>query len=222
MIDIIEAMNSRHSVRRYTDKPIEKEKIEVLQKAIADINNETGMNIQLFTNEPDAFTGAMASYGHFENVRNYFAMVCENGRNEEVGYYGEKLVLLAQQLGLNTCWVALTYNKSKTKVVCNKGEKLQIVISLGYGQYQGNEHKNKPIESLYECEGEAPQWFMKGAEAALTAPTAMNQQKFKLIYKGGNKVKIKTLIGPYAKLDSGIVKYHFELGAGKDNFVWVD
>lgn len=219
---ITEAMNKRHSVRRYTDKPIEKEKIEALQKAIAEINAETGMNIQIFTDEPNAFTGAMASYGHFENVRNYFAVVCENGRSEAVGYYGEKLVLLAQQLGLNTCWVALTYNKSKTKVVCNKGEKLQIVISLGYGQYQGKEHQSKPVESLYECKGETPEWFMDGVKAALTAPTAMNQQKFKLIYKGENKVKAKALPGVYTKMDLGIIKYHFELGAGKENFVWAD
>ncbi len=221
-MDIIEAMNKRHSVRRYSDKPIEREKVEILQKAVDEINAETGMNIQLLTDEPNAFTGTMASYGHFEGVKNYFAMVCESGRNEEVGYQGEKLVILAQQLGLNTCWVALTYNKRKTPVKCNKGEKLQIVISLGYGETQGREHKNKPMESLYECANDAPCWFMEGMKAAMTAPTAMNQQKFKFIYKGNNKVKAKALPGPYAKMDLGIVKYHFELGAGKERFTWTD
>ena len=53
--------------------------------------------------------------------------------DEKCGYYGERLVLKAQQLGLNTCWVAMTYSKVKTAFTVNSGEKLFIVISLGYG-----------------------------------------------------------------------------------------
>ena len=59
----------------------------------------------------------------------------------------------------------------------------------------------------------------KGVEAALLAPTAVNQQKFYLTLDG-NKVKAKAGLGPCAKMDLGIVKYHFELGAGKENFEW--
>ena len=45
----------------------------------------------------------------------------------------------------------------------------------------------------------------------------MNQQKFRLTYADG-KVAAKAGMGFYT--DLGIVKYHFEVGAGKDNFKW--
>ena len=45
----------------------------------------------------------------------------------------KKIVLYAQTLGLNTCWVALTYSKRKVKIRLEKGEKLCLVIAVGYG-----------------------------------------------------------------------------------------
>lgn len=219
-MDIMEAMLQRHSVRRYKDIPIEEEKIEQIQSAIDETNAQTGLNIQLITNEPEAFTGAMASYGHFSGCSNYIAICAKNGRSEEIGYYGEELVLLCQMLGLNTCWVALTFSKSRTKFTCNKGERLQIVISVGYGVHEGRPHKNKPLEELCQVKGEMPGWFRRGMDAVLLAPTAMNQQKFRFILTDENKVKAKALFGPYAKMDLGIAKYHFELGADGYEFDW--
>ncbi len=220
-MDIMQAMAERHSVRRYQEKPIEPEKIAEIQNAIDNINENTGLNIQLITDEPEAFTGAMASYGHFSGCSNYISICSENGRNEEIGYYGEELVLLCQMLGLNTCWVALTFSKSKTKYTCNKGEKLQIVISVGYGVHNGREHKNKPLDELCTVNGEMPDWFKNAMDAVLTAPTAMNQQKFHFTLVDDNKVKAKALFGPYSKMDLGIAKYHFELGAGGHEFEWI-
>lgn len=220
-MDILQAMKERHSVRRYTDKPIEPEKIAEIEKAIASINEETGLNIQLITNEPEAFTGAMASYGHFSGCTDYIAICSANGRSEEIGYYGEELVLLCQMLGLNTCWVALTFSKGRTKYNCKKGERLQIVISVGYGVHGGREHKNKPLQELCTVNGEMPEWFKNAMDAVLTAPTAMNQQKFHFTLVDDNKVKAKALFGPYAKMDLGIAKYHFELGADGHEFEWI-
>ena len=220
-MDIMQAMRERHSVRRYQEKAIEPEKIKELQAAINNINENTGLNIQLITDEPEAFTGTMAAYGHFSGCSNYIAICSENGRNEEIGYYGEELVLLCQMLGLNTCWVALTFSKSKTKYTCSKGEKLQIVISVGYGVHNGREHRNKPLTELCTVNGETPEWFSNAMDAVLTAPTAMNQQKFHFTLVDDNKVKAKALFGPYSKMDLGIAKYHFELGAGGHEFEWI-
>ena len=46
-----------------------------------------------------------------------------------------------------------------------------------------------------------------------------NQQKF-LITLSGDKVSAKSAGGFYSKVDSGIVKKHFEIGAGESNFIW--
>ena len=47
----------------------------------------------------------------------------------------------------------------------------------------------------------------------------MNQQKFWITLKD-NTVTAKSLGGFYSKVDLGIIKYHFAVGAGHENFVW--
>ena len=143
-----------------------------------------------------------------------------SGLDEKCGYYGEHLVLKAQQLGLNSCWVAMTYSKIKTAFVIERGERLCVVIALGYGKTQGIPHRSKDIQEVTKVEGKMPDWFKNGVEFALLAPTAMNQQKF-LFLLNDNKVIVKPGVGFYSKMDLGIVKYHFEIGAGKENFDWV-
>lgn len=220
-MDILEAMKARHSVRTYTDRKIEEDVEKELRKIIEECNNKVSMNIQLCLDEPQAFDNFMAHYGKFKNVNNYIAIVAKKGKDfeEKAGYYGEKIVLKAAQLGLNTCWVALTFSKSKTNCKIEKGEKLHCVIALGYGETPGITRKTKSIEELCNVDGEIPDWFKRGMEATQLAPTATNQQKF-LITLDGNVVRAKALRGFYTKLDLGIVKYHFEVGAGINGWKW--
>ena len=220
MIDLIQAMKDRHSVRSYISRPIDENKVTVLQNEIQKINAESGLHFQLMINESRAFSGRLAHYGSFYNCANYFAVTARDGRDVEIGYHGERLVLLAQQLGLNTCWVALTYSKSKVPVDRATGEKLRIVIALGYGETQGVPHKSRMITSLCRVNGAMPDWFRRGMEAAMLAPTAVNQQKFRFALVEPNTVKAGTAFGPYARVDLGIAKLHFEIGAGKENFRW--
>lgn len=209
-MDIMEIMEQRHSVRQYTEQKIEAEKRSILNELAAEINKESGLHIQMFYDEPDCFDSFMAHYGKFKNVSNYIAIVGNKQDEEKAGYYGEKLVLECQELGINSCWVALTHGKTKAK--SDKGEKLLIVIAIGYGENQGVSHKSKPIEELSKAD-DKPEWFLKGMRAACLAPTAMNQQKFLFELKDGT-VTAKALKGFYAKIDLGIVKYHFEIASG--------
>lgn len=222
-MDLWEAMRKRHSVRAYTDRPIEAETLRLLEQEIGACNRESGLHLQLAANEPEAFGGGLAHYGSFRNVRNYIVLAGPKGAalEEQIGYYGERIVLKAQQLGLNTCWVGLTYRRRKARCTLAAGEKLVCVLALGYGAAQGRPHKNRPLEQLCRTPGgEPPEWFAKGMEAALLAPTAVNQQKFRFTLEK-NGVKAESLGGPYAKVDLGIVKYHFEAGAGKNRFAWL-
>ena len=142
---------------------------------------------------------------------------------EKIGYYGEQLVLLAQTIGLNTCWVGLTYKKIPGTFTLRDGDIVHCVIALGYGTMPGVQHPQKPAEYFYESsEGLPPVWFRNGLEAALLAPTAVNQQKFKFILHPGNVVEAKTSfsMAGYTAIDLGIVKLHFELGAGPGTFTW--
>lgn len=225
-----EAIVARHSVRQYIEKPIEAEKIQQLQTLINECNREGGLHIQLVTEEPNAFAGGMAKYGKFRGVRNYIAMVCKKGDDVKLGYYGEKVILLAQTLGLNTCWVGLSFRKQPDQYKVDDGETLVCVVSLGYGANQGVQHPQKQtLADVTDDQRTAdhgkpfPEWFGRGMEAALLAPTAVNQQKFVFVLHDGNRVEAKpkfSLIG-YTRLDLGIAKCHFEVGADKEDFEWV-
>lgn len=213
-MEIIELMKERHSVRQYTDKKIEKEKREVLNTLIAQINQKAGLHIQIIYDEPKCFNSMMAHYGKFDGVNNYIALVREKSKSDEsLGYYGEQIVLKAQELGLNTCWVAMTHGKSKAQI--DKEEKLVCLISLGYGKTAGATHKSKKLSEVCNYKKDMPEWFLSGMEAALLAPTAMNRQKFYFELLPDNSIKITCGKGLYTKLDLGIVKYHFEVVSGK-------
>ena len=223
-----EAIEARHSVRAYKDKPLTEEVIKVLNDKIAELNKEGHLHIQLILDEPKAFQGKLAKYGKFSGVRNYLVMAGKKADDlsERVGYYGEQLVLLAQTLGLNTCWVGLSYSKVPGTYVLEDGEKIACYIALGYGETQGVGHKVKTVEQVSNASDLTPSWFKKGVEAALLAPTAVNQQKFsfELIGRMNGRPQVIakkgfSMIG-YAQLDLGIVKCHFEVGAGKENFEW--
>lgn len=202
-------------MRQYTDRAIEPEKRTVLDALTQEINRKAGLSVQIIYDDPKCFDSFMAHYGKFAGVRNYIALVGKKapGLDETLGYYGEELVLKAQELGLNTCWVALTHGKSKAAV--GRGEKEVCLIALGYGVTQGVEHKSRPMQELCTCGEPMPEWFRCGMNAAMLAPTAMNQQKFRFELLPDGTVKAACGSGFYTKLDLGIVKYHFEAVTGK-------
>lgn len=214
-MEILEIMQQRHSVRQYTDRAIEPEKRTVLDALTQEINRKAGLSVQIIYDDPKCFDSFMAHYGKFAGVRNYIALVGKKapGLDETLGYYGEELVLKAQELGLNTCWVALTHGKSKAAV--GRGEKEVCLTALGYGVTQGVEHKSRPMQELCTCGEPMPEWFRCGMNAAMLAPTAMNQQKFRFELLPDGTVKAACGSGFYTKLDLGIVKYHFEAVTGK-------
>lgn len=218
--NIWDVMRSRHSVRRYLDRPIEEEKITAMRRELETVNRESGLDFQLCIEEPNVFQANKPRYGSFHGCRNYLVLYGPKGSDEKVGYFGEHMVLLAQSLGLNTCWCALTFEKSQLPTVPSAGHILHDVIALGYGETQGTEHRSKAMTKLARITDDTPLWFKQGMEAVLLAPTAINQQRFFFEQAGECGVKAKALIGPCSRTDLGIVKYHFELGAGKENFIW--
>ena len=226
---LLKAVEERHSVRKYKDDPIPEDILSIIQDKVREINNKGGLHVQLVTGEPKAFSGIMA-YGSFSGVKNYFVMAGKKAEDldEKIGYYGEQLVLLAQTLGLNTCWAGVSYSKIPGTYELEDGEKIGCYIAIGYGATQGKGHKIKSASDVSNASDLTPKWFKQGIEAALLAPTAVNQQKFHIEYLGFKDnsklplVSAKPLFSMmgYSKMDLGIVKFHFELGAGKENFEW--
>lgn len=217
-----EAIVERRSIRKYKPIAIPAEKVEALEACVRECNEKAGLHFQLVLNEKEALTGFLSHYGGFKNAWNYIALVGkkEPDVSELCGYYGEKIVLLAQTLGLGTCWVGGTFKKKKTKYQCNEDEKLYLIITIGEPDETRGMHRSKTFLDVSKTKENYPSWYEEGVKAALLAPTAINQQKFTFTYHGENKVSCVADKGPFSIIDLGIVKYHFELGS-QENIDWV-
>lgn len=220
-MDVFDVMKARHSVRRYNDRTIEGDTLWELLATIDQVNIDSGLNIQLILNEPAVFSSGLAQYGKLAGVKHYISLVGKKSPKleEQVGYYGEKVVFKATELGLGTCWVGLTYGRRKSTAFIGPEEKEVCVIAIGYADQQTFPHKSKTIEELSDVRGPMPDWFRRGMEAVQLAPSAMNRQKVKFALR--EKVVTPTVSrGSFADVDLGIAKLHFELGAGELNFAW--
>lgn len=215
-----EAASLRHSVRSYTGEPLSEADVAELNGFIAECNAESGLHMQLVTGEPNAFKTLLVKYGWFKNVENYVALVGKDDENldELCGYYGEKVVLHAQQMGLGTCWVGGTFSRKKTTFEALEGERMCLIIAIGYPANPGKAHKNKKLEKLSNVSEDSPEWFKNGMEGVLLAPTAVNQQKFHFELLEDGSVKATASKGAFTKVDLGIAKYHFEIGAERKVF----
>lgn len=209
-----EAIEKRHSVRQYLTRPIEAEKRQVLDQLAEQCSRDSGLRFEVFYDEPKCFASPKAGVMKFKGCENYITISGKRDEDKELecGYYGEKMVLEAQKLGLNTCWVALTHGK--TQVSLTQYEKLIIVISLGYGENQGRQADSKSIQDLCNYSTDMPEWFLEGMRSARLAPTARHQQKFFFTLKD-EEVYAKSYKALCHRIDLGIVKYHFELVTGK-------
>lgn len=225
-----EAIEQRCSRRTYLPEYLREKDAKPLYQMIREINKEQGLHLQLITDEGNISKIKM-SYGMFKNVHGFIAMV---GREddpdlkEKLGYFGEKLVLLATTIGLGTCWVGGTYKKDSCVCEVEKGESLEAVITIGYVETD-KRTKEKMISSFVKKKGKkaadmlkadetAPEWILKGLEAVEKAPSAMNGQPVKFLWKNETlKAHVEVKNG-FEEIDMGIAKLHFEVGSGKTGY----
>ncbi len=222
-MNLLEAIHERHTVRKFNGQAIEGEALAVLEKMIAEANEEGNLHIQLVNGVENAFENFVIHYGVWENITNYIALIGKDTEDldQKSGYYGEKLVLAAQMLGLRTGWLD-TVNGHEVHVPeidVAEGERIVCCIAIGVSEQNGFGPKLKPVEDRCVVVGEAPEWFWKGMEYARLAPTAGNQQLWTITYEG-DQLSIASTPGHLEKVDEGIAQYHFELGAGKDHSIW--
>lgn len=214
MMTEFEAIKKRHSVRNYLEKKIEEEKVRLLEEKIKELNAQGNLHMQFIEDAGKTFNRLLNKAMGLGSAPSVIACVgtADETLEERIGYYGQQLVLFAQQIGLNTCWAG-TFNKKAIGADVRGNEELVISIAIGYGKNQGREgRKSKTVEQVSTCDTNMPKWFEEGVKAALLAPTAVNQQKFEISYSNG-EVDFKDKGGILSKVDLGIVKYNFEVGA---------
>ena len=227
-MNLKEAMNARTSRRTYLETPIAEDKLNMLKEMIDQINEQGGLSLKLIWEEPTAFGKLRKSYGMFKGVRNYVLLIGKNNdkdAREKLGYYGEKLVLLATQLGLGSCWVGGTFDRSIGNAYIQPDEFFSGVITIGNVEPDKSwkermiskltHRKTKAIDEMMRVVGEPPEWFLEGMRAVQKAPSAVNAQPVTFTYEQG-KVSAYVAAEKYGheKIDLGIAKLHFEIGAG--------
>ena len=189
-MDILEIMRARHSVRQYSAEKIEPQKREALEELARECNEASGLNIQLFFEEPKCFAGEEGPLRQLLGVWKITLPLW--GRRVRIwrrrsDITGEKLVLKAQELGLSTCWVGADPRK-ESGADRKGGRSVACVIAVGYGKNQGKPHKGQTagetLQLLCENAGLVCQGYGGGASCADS-----NESAEILFYAGGRPGK---------------------------------
>lgn len=229
----------RHSVRSFSDKPIDEHIVKSLNASLTDVNtHEAGMHFQLILNDNAPFKGFSRSYGMFKNVKNYVACVVDTSFPdylERAGYFGMQILMKAFCLGLDTCFVSGTFSAKHVNARVRIGEKLLFLIVLGYGEdcrpsamasvMKKLSHRHAGLTPLDFLDTELP-WekvcaafplLLKGLEAVSYAPSALNKQPVGIL--------IKELSSPYnpvmetSKKGKSKIKHDLELKDRYDKLI---
>lgn len=222
----VETIRERHSVREYDGKPLSRAEFDALGAVVEECARESGLDIQLVGDNPEVFN-VIARFGLIRGCRTHIAFVVDDAKagdvadDEAIGYWGQKIVFAAQDMGLNTCWCALC-SRRKSHAVVAPGKKIRLVIAVGHGKTQGFSRKTKSVEALSSVEcAKAPAWFAAAMEAAQLAPTAMNNQNFKItLLSDGKTVRIDASQSGLNVIDEGIVRCNFEIAANEAGADW--
>ena len=208
----LEAIRARHSVREYTDEPLAADELKWLQGIVDNTVRESGLNIQLVQSNPEAFD-IIARFGVISGCSTLLAFVArKRDQDEAIGYWGQHIVLEAQKMGLNTCWVGM-FSRKKCKAVCPEGMAVRVVIAVGHGKTAGKPRKSKTPQDVVSIEpgAQKPEWFDVAVEAALLAPTAINRQAFTVVLASDGTVRVDVPGKGFTRLDGGIVRRNIEV-----------
>ena len=230
-MDIIEAIEKRVSCRAYEQRAIEQEIIDTLQGEIERINDESGLNFQLYGPREDGTAIDLSAKMFAGNPPWYAALVGRDDpvEKEKLGYFGERLVLLAETLGLATCWVAGTYDRESARVQLAEGEVLHSVVPLGYAPAKmplkqrmirsGIRGRSKDQADLYRGPAplaQAPEWVQACVDAVWKGPSAINEQPVVFTQETPEapvRAELARVKTGMEHIDLGIAKYHFEVVA---------
>ena len=215
---VTDAMRARHVVRQYLDTPLPADVSAVLRERVIEANASHGTDIRLLTGSAPVY-GPLWGTVRARSVRNCLVLSGPDAPDldERLGHAGAALMLAAQDLGLNTWWSGGTFSKKAAARASGCTGRIAAVVAPLWGTVRARSVRN----CLVMAGPQAPDWFTQGVEAALLAPTAFGKQSFTLTGKDG-QVTIRCTEGDYAGQDRGIIKYHFEVGAGPDTFTWTD
>ena len=238
-------VKTRYSVRTYTNQPLAAEMKENVNAYIRTLSNpfSSKVTFRLLESKTAVNAEKLGTYGMIKGAKDYIGATVEKGEGslEALGYEFEKLILYVTSLGLGTCWLGGTFNRSEfaRAMAVAENELFPAISPLGYPA-----DKKRLTESLVRLVAKADQrkpwsalFFNKDFSVPLSeaeagayafplemtrlAPSASNKQPWRIVrdentyhfYEARAQGYSDRLGYDIQKVDLGIAACHFHLSA---------
>lgn len=205
-----ETIKKRYSVRTYQEKrPITEEDKEKLLAYAHALSNPFGVHVSFHLLETKDASNAqkLGTYGVIKGTKTFLGVTVPAGELslEAAGYDFEQLILYATHLGIGTCWLAATFNRSAftTAIGVKEDELFPAISPIGY-----TAEKKSLTESLFRKTLKSNQrknwsdlFFKENFNAPLAktdagvyalplemlrlAPSATNKQPWRIVQSNG-------------------------------------
>jgi len=204
---IAELVRQRHSCRKYLERPLAEEVRRSLETFIATncegpFGGRARFALVAATAENRSALKGLGTYGFIAGATAFIVGAIEHLPKglEDYGYLMERVILLATDLGLGTCWLGGTFTKSSCarKVALAEGEMMPAVTAVGYAMDGGlskdrirriaGSNFRRPLEELFfrDSFGTPLSPLDAGAyagplEMVRWAPSASNRQPWRIV-----------------------------------------
>lgn len=252
MKSAFELIGKRYSARNYSSRPIEEDKIQKIKDYLYEntkgpLGSQLRFKIVDATDYEQAELKKLGTYGLIKGPRVFIAGAVKRSETamEDFGYCMEKNILMATSLGLGTCWLGGSLNRSTfaQKMNAEGDELIPAVTPIGYTgdkktltenllrMVMGTKNRKKPEELFFDKSIDTPLdlnscgQYSKVLEAVRLAPSASNKQPWRIIKDKNNTyhffMKENTVYNNIFKdiklqnIDMGIAMCHFELAANE-------
>ena len=208
---VTEIIRRRFSCRTYDTRPIEAKDRRTLEEFTAALTAGplgSALRFQLLSAtdaDRDSLRG-LGTYGFIRNETGFIAGAATQSNKylEDYGCALERIILLATDLGLGSCWLGGTFNKSgfAKKISLRKGEDLPAVAAIGriadlesarngVVRRRVNADRRLPRESLFFREAFGVPLSISDAgayaeplEMVRLGPSASNKQPWRILRHG--------------------------------------
>jgi nitroreductase len=208
MVNVLETIKKRLSIRTYDGEPIENEKLQQLKDYLVSnvkgpFGNQVRFQIIDVTEAEKNELKQLGTYGNIKGPRVFIAGGVKKGNlaMEDFGYCMEKNILMATTLGLGTCWLGGSLNRSTfgNRLKISKDELVPAVTPLGYPadkrsmidrfirHMSGGDNRKNFAELFFNGDLSTPLNERLGGkyfsvlDAVRLAPSASNKQPWRII-----------------------------------------
>ncbi len=242
-MNIKQVISVRKSIRTYENEPLSQELRTKLKHYIESVNGpfDIKMRFVIVGSDDVGSRSKLGTYGVISGAKTFICAVTEPAYRyeENLGYAFEKIILYATSLGLGTCWLGGTFNKSEFSraVGLEEEEIMPIVSPVGYAKEKrslidsimakgaGSKNRKDWSELFFDKTFDTPLRKEKAGtcidalEMVRLAPSASNKQPWRIV-KDENvlhfflkrTIGYKNIVGyDIQRLDIGIAMCHLEL-----------